>query len=96
MSPVKANTTKVRTESNLQPRPSRPEKAPADKPNRKTRSQSRRLNKKDKSADPSLLDQPADGDGDVYGDLDGSKSLLLHGLPSDFIEEEMSEDRDFR
>ena len=32
----------------------------------------------------------------MYGDLDASKTLLLHGLESDFIEEQMSEDADFR
>ena len=88
MSPVKPN----KTQSDLQPRNSRAEKGPAVKLNRNTR----KLNKRDKSADLSLADQPADGEGDVYGDLDGSKSLLLHGLPSDFIEEEMAEDREFR
>ena len=35
-------------------------------------------------------------DKEVYGGLDASKSLLLHGLESDFIEDQMSEDRDFR
>ena len=37
-----------------------------------------------------------DSDNNVYGDLDASKTLLLHGLESDFIEEQMSEDADFR
>ena len=37
-----------------------------------------------------------DSDNNVYGDLDASKTLLLHGLESDFIEEQMAEDADFR
>ena len=37
-----------------------------------------------------------DSDNNVYGDLDASKTLLLHGLESDFIEEQMSDDADFR
>ena len=56
---------------------------------------SRRGKKKDKSAEPSEKSQPGT-DLDIYGDLDASKSLLLHGLQSDFIEEEMSDDREFR
>ena len=40
--------------------------------------------------------QDDDTDSDVYGGLDASTSLLLHGLESDFIEDQMSEDRDFR
>ena len=56
---------------------------------------SRRGKKKDKSAEPSEKSQ-AGTDLDIYGDLDASKSLLLHGLQSDFIEEEMSDDKEFR
>ena len=37
-----------------------------------------------------------DSDNNVYGELDASKTLLLHGLESDFIEEQMAEDADFR
>ena len=33
---------------------------------------------------------------DTYGELDASRSLLLHGLESDFIEDEMAEDKEFR
>ena len=33
---------------------------------------------------------------DAYGELDASRSLLLHGLESDFIEDEMAEDKEFR
>ena len=40
--------------------------------------------------------QDDDTDSNVYGGLDASTSLLLHGLESDFIEDQMSEDRDFR
>ena len=37
-----------------------------------------------------------ESDSEVYGNLDASKTILLHGLESDFIEEQMSEDKDFR
>ena len=33
---------------------------------------------------------------DVYGDLDASLTLLLHGLESDWIEDEMADDDDFK
>ena len=33
---------------------------------------------------------------DVYGGLDASKSVIIHGIESDWIEEEMSDDDDFR
>ena len=33
---------------------------------------------------------------DIYGDLDASLTLLLHGLESDWIEEEMADDDDFK
>ncbi len=33
---------------------------------------------------------------EIYGDLDYRVTLLLHGLESDWIEEEMSDDDDFR
>ena len=33
---------------------------------------------------------------DVYGGLDASVTLLIHGLESDWIEEEMSDDDDFK
>ena len=56
---------------------------------------SRTLKKKDKSSEPSEMNQ-TETDLDIYGDLDASKSLLLHGLQSDFIEEEMSDDKEFR
>ena len=32
----------------------------------------------------------------MYGGLDPSLTLLLHGLESDWIEEEMADDDDFR
>ena len=35
-------------------------------------------------------------DTEVYGGLDPSLTLLLHGLESDWIEEEMADDDDFR
>ena len=54
------------------------------------------LKKKDKSAEPSENQSQTETDLDIYGDLDASKSLLLHGLQSDFIEEEMSDDKEFR
>ena len=37
-----------------------------------------------------------ESDSEVYGNLDASKTILLHGLESDFIEEQMSEDKEFR
>ena len=61
----------------------------------KTERASRTLKKKDKSSEPSEMNQ-TETDLDIYGDLDASKSLLLHGLQSDFIEEEMSDDKEFR
>ena len=33
---------------------------------------------------------------DIYGDLDASLTLLLHGLESDWIEDEMADDDDFK
>ena len=33
---------------------------------------------------------------DVYGGLDGSLTVLIHGLESDWIEEEMTDDDDFK
>ena len=35
-------------------------------------------------------------DEDVYDGLDASVTLLIHGLESDWIEEEMSDDDDFK
>ena len=32
----------------------------------------------------------------IYGDLDASLTLMLHGLESDWIEEEMADDDDFK
>jgi hypothetical protein len=37
-----------------------------------------------------------DSDLEVYGSLDASHTLLLHGLESDFIEEQMADDEVFR
>ena len=33
---------------------------------------------------------------DVYGGLDASFSVIIHGIESDWIEEEMTDDDDFR
>ena len=33
---------------------------------------------------------------DIYGVLDASLTLLVHGLESDWIEEEMADDDDFK
>ena len=33
---------------------------------------------------------------DIYGGLDASLTLLVHGLESDWIEEEMADDDDFK
>ena len=33
---------------------------------------------------------------DVYGGLDSSLTLIVHGLETDWIEEEMSDDDDFK
>ena len=33
---------------------------------------------------------------DVYGGLNASLSVIIHGIESDWIEEEMSDDDDFR
>ena len=35
-------------------------------------------------------------DGDIYEGLDASLTLILHGLESDWIEEEMADDDDFK
>ena len=35
-------------------------------------------------------------DGDIYGGLDASLTLIIHGLESDWIEEEMADDDDFK
>ncbi len=35
-------------------------------------------------------------DSDVYGSLDPSLTLLMHGVETDWIEEEMADDDDFR
>ena len=35
-------------------------------------------------------------DEDVFSGLDASLSLMMHGVESDWIEEEMSDDDDFR
>ena len=40
--------------------------------------------------------EKTESDADVYGELDASKTLLFHGLESDIIEEQMSEDKEFR
>ena len=37
-----------------------------------------------------------DSEPEVYGEMDASRTLLLHGLESDFIEEQMADDADFR
>ena len=58
---------------------------------------SRNLGKDKREAGSVSASSPKDdSDNNVYGDLDASKTLLLHGLESDFIEEQMSEDADFR
>ena len=41
-------------------------------------------------------DNSQDSDAEIYGTLDASRTLLLHGLESDFIEEQMADDEDFR
>ena len=41
-------------------------------------------------------DDDDDDDDDVYDGLDASVTLLIHGLESDWIEEEMSDDDDFK
>ena len=33
---------------------------------------------------------------EIYGEIDASKTLILHGLESDWIEEEMADDDDFK
>ena len=33
---------------------------------------------------------------DIYGGLDSSLTLIVHGLESDWIEEEMADDDDFK
>ena len=97
MSPVKTNKSKVLTKPH-QPEPTS-SRASEDKGikvrSNKTDKYNRRLNRKDKPAEISSINQ-ADADVDVYGELDGSRSLLLHGLQSDFIEEQMAEDKEFR
>ena len=53
---------------------------------------SKDLNKKTEKAS----DSKTVSDADVYGTLDASRTLLLHGLESDFIEEQMADDEVFR
>lgn len=43
----------------------------------------------------SYLDSKEDDD-NIYGGLDASLSLMMHGVETDWIEEEMSDDDDFR
>ena len=57
---------------------------------------SRNLKDKREAGIVSASSPKDDSDNNVYGDLDASKTLLLHGLESDFIEEQMSDDADFR
>ena len=38
----------------------------------------------------------AESDADIYGKFDASRTLLVHGLESDFIEEQMADDEVFR
>ena len=59
------------------------------------KSPTRRKSNRNSKVNESVL-QDDDTDSNVYGGLDASTSLLLHGLESDFIEDQMSEDRDFR
>ena len=40
--------------------------------------------------------QDVSTDNDVYGGLDAGLTLLMHGLESDWIEEEMADDDEFR
>ena len=84
----------------------RPESIPESKPRPKDRKISRTVSsvsvtrsspKKSLSrleSTPSMID-PGD-DEDVFSGLDASLSLMMHGVESDWIEEEMSDDDDFR
>ena len=68
--------------------PARPRKR---KPSRST-SVTKDVNKKsDKESKSS-----AATDAEIYGELDPSLTLLIHGVESDFIEEQMADDEDFR
>ena len=50
--------------------------------------------KKSASKPPHNTDQ--EDEEDVYGGLDASLTVAIHGIESDWIEEEMSDDDDFR
>ena len=43
-----------------------------------------------------LLGGEGEGEEDVFGGLDASRTLMVHGIETDWIEEEMSDDDDFR
>ena len=69
--------------------PARPRKR---KPSRSTSVTIKDVNKKsDKESKSS-----AATDAEIYGELDPSLTLLIHGVESDFIEEQMADDEDFR
>ena len=57
-------------------------------------SQMNRSQKKSLSKPAQVKDQ--DDDEDVYGGLNASLTVIMHGIESDWIEEEMSDDDDFR
>ena len=73
--------------------------APDKKLRMKDRKSSRSLlNNKSpkKSVSKPALKVDQEDEEDIYGGLDASKSVIIHGIESDWIEEEMSDDDDFR
>ena len=102
----KPESVKKASSSSSTPLSPRPESIPESKPRPKDRKISRTVSsvsvtrsspKKSLSrleSTPSMID-PGD-DEDVFSGLDASLSLMMHGVESDWIEEEMSDDDDFR
>ena len=103
---VKKPESIKKASSSSTPLSPRPESIPESKPRPKDRKISRTVSsvsvtrsspKKSLSrleSTPSMID-PGD-DEDVFSGLDASLSLMMHGVESDWIEEEMSDDDDFR
>ena len=75
--------------------PEVPDQKPLVKERKVSRSsQMNRSPKKSLSKPAQVKDQ--DDDEDVYGGLNASLTVIMHGIESDWIEEEMSDDDDFR
>ena len=58
-------------------------------------SRSSQMNKKNSLSKPAQV-KDHDDDEEVYGGLNASLTVIMHGIESDWIEEEMSDDDDFR